>query len=381
MISDDEMFRVKLADGELFGPAGGDASTAVPCALAWRSRSMIGSRCARFRGADDFELLVTQSATDQLRVGTQQRAPNEAFGFLLGRQFRDERGAYTLVVGVAYADELSAGVAHVRLTPEESAAVRKRGEEAFPAADVVGWTHSHSHPSGYSPTDEREQATWSNPADVGLLTFMTGTPWARAYRGPGGLPLMLVDNAAQASDVLPLTATRPLSDLKAGNTPTGPHTPVAHLQPAIRTGSMSSAAQPPPTAVAPSSLQKPGVAHRRWPWRQLGASLLLLVLGAAAGYYSGSRGQSSSAPSLEDHTVAWQCSSRYALAPVTVTCAGPAGAGITGWYWTIDGAPQGSGPSIGFRFQTPGVHTIHLYLVGPGGSTSAGFRVVRVTSP
>lgn len=195
-----------IADEQLFQPVAPPRRSDHD-RLAFRERSLLPP-CARFGPArsDGFELFVTQEAETALRAGTRRRTPKEAFGWLMGRAFHDQRGSYAVVVGATYAAMGEAGPGHVRLSPDEMAALRRSAVRAYPEADEIGWTHSHRRPSGFSGEDRDEQTTWPTEHAVGIVTFMEtrpGEPWATAYRGPNSEPLPLAADAAARITLVP----------------------------------------------------------------------------------------------------------------------------------------------------------------------------------
>ncbi|MGH3922735.1 MAG: Mov34/MPN/PAD-1 family protein [Pseudonocardiaceae bacterium] len=165
---------------DLFEPT--NAATRPP--IPGGARDLRVTDAASFGPDDDFMLYVTAEAIGQLRAATVRAEPNEAFGLLLGRTFQDGRGIYTLVANVMEAAERDAGPGHVRLSIKQISGLRQRAQRAYPTHDLVGWWHSHDRYPDYSHTDREEQATWTDPNHVGLLTMMHGDVFGRAYRGP-----------------------------------------------------------------------------------------------------------------------------------------------------------------------------------------------------
>jgi proteasome lid subunit RPN8/RPN11 len=179
----------------LFEPAN---AAAARSSIPGGARDVRVAEAAAFGPDHDFMLYVSAEAIDQLRAATVRAKPAEAFGVLLGRTFQDERGIYTLVANVMEATERDAGPGHVHLSIEQISGLRQRAQRTYPAHDFVGWWHSHDRYPDYSHTDLEEQATWTDPNHVGLLTMMDGGVLGRAYRGPTAR-LLLPDTGHRTS--------------------------------------------------------------------------------------------------------------------------------------------------------------------------------------
>src|SRR5579859_3741757 len=148
----------------------------------WYDRTILNGMEQFGPDTDGFVVFVSPQAVRDLKEGTAHYVPNEAFGQLMGRVYKDHLGYFVVVTGAVYARHLAASAGFVKLTPEEMRGLRLEASRRYPASDFVGWTHSHSYLSHYSPTDETEQTTWTNPHHIGILTFMAvyqREPWAR----------------------------------------------------------------------------------------------------------------------------------------------------------------------------------------------------------
>src|SRR5215472_18195602 len=182
------------ADAQLF-----EAASRPRQPLPFRPRESMPGDALRFTDGQGFEVFVTRDAQEALRRGTSLGAPAEVFALLRGRAFRDTRGEYTVVNGVLYPARQSRGPAHVHLSAVEAAVASNDAEREFFLEDPVGWSHSHGRYSDYSLVDREEQATWPANHHVGILTFMEGEPWLRAYHGPESRELRRAGGAATAS--------------------------------------------------------------------------------------------------------------------------------------------------------------------------------------
>ena len=175
--------------------------------LPFRERDAFADLWHRFGGDGEDRLLIENDAVDAIRSAVARAAPNETLGFLLGRSFVDRRGEYTVVRLAIEAGGVERSLARVRLDHRASRDAAQAALERGPYLDLVGWWHSHPVPSGYSATDRAEQAGWSAPGHVGLLAFMSGSTWARAYWGPEAEPLRL--RPPPAPSLPPPSTSRP----------------------------------------------------------------------------------------------------------------------------------------------------------------------------
>ncbi|MCC7077124.1 MAG: Mov34/MPN/PAD-1 family protein [Acidimicrobiia bacterium] len=167
-----------------------------------RVRGELPPDCARFGpDSDGFEVFVVPDVVASLRTTAATHAPDEFFGLLAGRVFQDAAGPYAVIAAMQAGEASRAGRAHVRLDHDEMLRLRSEILRRNPGLDLVGWTHSHTHPSGYSSVDRDEQRTWADPQHLGLLVYMDPCPdtWATAYRGPAARPLRLAGGPAWTS--------------------------------------------------------------------------------------------------------------------------------------------------------------------------------------
>lgn len=129
-------------------------------------------------------ILVEPATALGLRICAGKARPLETGGLLSGRALRDADGHYVLVSGFVEANHGSGKAAAFEIPPEATAKLREESSRANPTGDVVGWWHSHLHPSPFSQTDLNSQRMWRQSDSVGLLVFANGEPWAAAYIGP-----------------------------------------------------------------------------------------------------------------------------------------------------------------------------------------------------
>jgi proteasome lid subunit RPN8/RPN11 len=132
----------------------------------------------------ELDVCVRPEVAARLRECARQALPRETGGLLAGRILRDDEGPYVVVTGWGAARPEAGGLGSFNLSPDETETLRQSLSMRYPSADVVGWWHSHTSPSGYSQTDRRNQSMWTHPQHVGLLVFASGTSWAWLYVGP-----------------------------------------------------------------------------------------------------------------------------------------------------------------------------------------------------
>jgi proteasome lid subunit RPN8/RPN11 len=134
--------------------------------------------------AEGLNVYVSPEVASAMRERAQAASPRETGGLLAGRILRDGRGHYVVVTGMVSGPSAAGDFGSFNLSPDETAQLRRTLAEHYPSADVIGWWHSHSVPSRYSPTDRSNQAIWTDPHHIGLLVFAQGRPWASLYVGP-----------------------------------------------------------------------------------------------------------------------------------------------------------------------------------------------------
>jgi proteasome lid subunit RPN8/RPN11 len=160
------------------------------------------------------EMFVDRRALGKMREIASGAWPNEAIGLLAGRACRDSRGDFTVVetVEAAHPGEGEANAGSVCLSAAGSAATRQRLAYRYPVGDVVGWFHSHPHSSAvFSGEDLREQSTWIEPHNVGIVVgrhegFVSSLG---VYAGPEGLRLARRPNSASPAPVPARSTDRP----------------------------------------------------------------------------------------------------------------------------------------------------------------------------
>jgi hypothetical protein len=140
-------------------------------------------------GGGDGTVLVMPGVARDLRRAAELQTPHETGGLLYGQVWRDGEGRYVLVDGFVQAGPDAGRTGEFNLSPMGTQLLRETAARSFPAADEVGWWHTHHAPSPYSETDFTMQRAFQQPTSVGLLVFAGGTPWAIAYVGPDGRAL------------------------------------------------------------------------------------------------------------------------------------------------------------------------------------------------
>lgn len=122
--------------------------------------------------ADGRSIFVHVDALRTVRATERGHSPDETGGLLLGRAFRDADGRYVLVTSAEppRGREVEGSRAAVRITAAGSAAMERRAQTREPAAEVVGWFHTHpTYPAYFSGVDREEQAQWPFALSVGLV--------------------------------------------------------------------------------------------------------------------------------------------------------------------------------------------------------------------
>ena len=349
--------------------------------LEWRDRTVLRQGCRKFGpDGDGFEVFVTAETAAAMTDATQRASPRESFGVLLGQHYRDNKGPYTVVCGVLYSHLADAGAAHVRVSAEDMSRLKKDAIRKYPASSLMGWTHSHHSPGGYSPTDFDEQSTWPSDYHVGILTFMTGTPWAAAYRGRSGMPLVAEED--EIDDVIP-------SDMPArGATGIFGHRP-----------RVPAAIHELGTFTPSSSNMGDDVKRASCPWLQpvsVAAGLVLFTLMWALLFvhfnseFEGVRGDvqdvgdqlrsiARTQPAIiQLDEVDWNCEPLSGPAPLTVTCSAPVQDGVTGWIWDLGRGRSADTPTASQTYAKPGRYAIQLTVLTPLGSIDGGTAEIFV---
>lgn len=153
-----------------------------------------GSFVAFAADGESFRAYVHRDALAFIATAAGEAAPDETIGLLAGRVCYDpQTGPYTVVMcaDVARAGELDANPGYVHISAEGHASVRRRLETHNHDREVVGWFHSHpTYLARFSPVDEREQATWTDPNHLGIVFSGTESqePFG-VYRGPDSVLL------------------------------------------------------------------------------------------------------------------------------------------------------------------------------------------------
>ncbi len=311
---------------------------------------------------DGFMVFVTPSAVIALYEGTRQQVPLEAFGLLMGRVYEDKRGSFTIVSGVVYARGLKSGFNHVQLSHLEMHKLRQEATRIHPAADLVGWTHSHRDLSGYSSIDFREQKTWTEDYHVGILTFMDcimgarENPWAVVYRGPLSRQLPLVVDATPLPKEI---------DKSSSPTPSGQEVHVS-------------------SSTGKKRLHQ-SLSERPWYIRGIVSLFLIcLIVGAVAlgvvlGNFISFRLQLTH-PMFLSTNLLWDCDQQKGKAPLKVTCTGPVGPDVKGWVWDFGDGTKVQKSMVTHIYQKPGMYKIRLTIISSFMNQDVGFLNIEVVS-
>lgn len=332
--------------------------------LPWRDREQFLPGAELFEAEDGFLLVLAPAAVSALRAGTARWAPKEAFGFLLGRTYQDGLGLFTVITDVCYADRAEAGPGHVRVDAEQALELSEKAEAQAPLADLKGWTHAHPVPSGYSAPDITEQAKWTDAHQVGVLTFMSGEPLARAYRGP--------------------RAERLRGPLCRGPSTVVPGIP--DLDELVPAGPL-----PVPDGAPRSPARSPRRAERARAGRlaravAIGVGLTLVALSTASlvrldgverRLGSLERDRASKAVADADWRCVWVTRDRESQAE----CVGPAGPGITGWLWDFEDGAVLTGRVVSRSYGRSGLYAVGLTLMTPDGTRDAGRHELVLLEP
>ena len=165
--------------------------------LPYRQRPLGNPNYLRFSslGSGSVEVFIELRTLAQIREVARAAWPNEAIGLLAGRACHDRVRTFTVVetVEAARPEESEATAGTVHLSAAGSAAVQRRLAHRAPALDPVGWFHSHPHSSAFfSGEDRLEQATWTEPHNVGIVAGRArggGGSTLAVYAGPQALLL------------------------------------------------------------------------------------------------------------------------------------------------------------------------------------------------
>lgn len=198
-----------------------------------RSGDLIGE------GQGGFTLLLRSAAADSLSALCRRRVPLETGGILGGFMGRDAIGPFAVVETIEEVESTSASAVHVSWT---GAAINRARTRLAASADrlvACGWWHSHQNMDAfYSPEDKREQATWQDRRNLGIVVGRGGTKLA-VFHGPDAAPVSLTRVRGEApalsefadkaiSDQQPETPTTPaVTNPEVRETPSVPPTPTA----------------------------------------------------------------------------------------------------------------------------------------------------------
>jgi len=347
--------------------------------LPWFDRDVLDGLTQFGPDEQGFTVYLTPEAVEDLKVGTRKNAPNEAFGQLMGRVYKDNNGdVFVVVTGAVYARRLSASIGHVKLNAVQMRDLRLAANRRYPAVDFVGWTHSHHRPSSYSSTDREEQRTWTNEYHIGILTYMivqAGEPWALAYSGPTSAPLGLRKDGVPLQYLLEEEEPEPQVKEPASQEPVQRGTlPESPTQPAQRFQWI-------------------------WKWQPVIVDVMAAALILAALY--GFLNTNSRLQNLEDDThslqatlathitmtpvslpggnLLWNCTPETGAAPLRVECNGAAGPNITSWKWNFgDGSQEEFSSTVSHMYKKPGMFKVKLTVRTQFDTREAGEVVVTV---
>jgi proteasome lid subunit RPN8/RPN11 len=184
-------------------------------------------------GDGDCVVLVEPETVRSLREAAEQAAPAETGGLLYGRTGSDENGHYVLVSGFVQVSRDVSRPGGFNFLPGDTHQLRDRADHEI--ADEVGWWHSHTQPSPYTPVDLGIQGRFDWPDSVGLLVFAAGLQWAAAYLGPSAVdlghpveltederPALLAGEPGTVGTVSRLTGPLPQLPARAGRPPGPP---------------------------------------------------------------------------------------------------------------------------------------------------------------
>lgn len=136
----------------------------------------------------EFEAFVSEAKVlRKIQLQARQSKPFESIGWLMGRVFSDLRGDYLIVTEVLLAEESESRPCSVSTTSRDCLSFLKASEQEHPTLDLVGWYHSHPLDlHEYSATDKRNQQSWQQPYQLGLLVVVgSGPTTIHAFHGPG----------------------------------------------------------------------------------------------------------------------------------------------------------------------------------------------------
>jgi len=148
--------------------------------------------------AGEGTVFVRRQALDGIRWAAERASPEETLGLLAGRVFRDDGGLYTLVVGARQALRARQSRRAVFADPLCMRELRRRLLAAYPAAQLVGWWHTHPGiGTHYSGVDRETQSAFREAWQIGIVHDPTrgGPESFGVYRGPKSARL----SPAQAS--------------------------------------------------------------------------------------------------------------------------------------------------------------------------------------
>jgi proteasome lid subunit RPN8/RPN11 len=136
---------------------------------------------------DTYDAFVARTALEAIAERTILAVPNEMIGYLVGRPFRDAKGAYAVITEAIFAESAHCGQARAETTFDDERRLIATLLSEHPLAERLGWLHSHPFDMPrYSPTDLENQRFWSEPYQVGLLACLDGAGGVSvlAFRGP-----------------------------------------------------------------------------------------------------------------------------------------------------------------------------------------------------
>ena len=170
-----------------------------------------------YKGTTGFEVAIPETVLERIRLFGEKAAPKEWYGILVGRLYDDAAGRHVVVVGAVPDPDADASPGFVRTCFDSELRTRTSASLLYPDGVPVGWVHGHVRfGARYSPTDFRNQATWTQPHSVGIVVDPFTEPGLGVYRGPEGELLELARPE-------PPAAVAPTADAAV---PAGPCAPI-----------------------------------------------------------------------------------------------------------------------------------------------------------